>query len=106
VNRGERRAARHYRLRGYRLLASNVFAGGYELDLIVRRGRRLVFSEVKEKRGPGFGDPLEMVDDEKRRRIRHAAAAWLARNPDVASLDIRFEVVAIRGRELERIADW
>jgi putative endonuclease len=106
VNRGERRAARHYRLRGYRLLATNVFAGGYELDLIVRRGRRLVFCEVKEKRGPGYGDPLEMVDDEKRRRIRHAAAAWLARNPDAASLDVRFEVVAIRGRELERIVDW
>jgi putative endonuclease len=105
MNRGERRAARHYRVRGYRLLGTNVFAGGYELDLIVRRGRRLVFCEVKEKRGPGYGDPLEMVDDEKRRRIRRAAAAWLARNPDAAALDIRFEVVAIRGRELERIVD-
>jgi putative endonuclease len=105
VNRGERRAAWHYRLRGYRLIGANVFAGGYELDLIVRRGRRLVFCEVKEKRGLKFGDPLEMVDEEKRRRIRRAALAWLARNPDAASLDVRFEVVAIRGRELERVAD-
>ena len=57
----ERRAARHYRLRGYRILGANVWAGGYELDLIARRGRRLVFCEVKGKSGPGFGDPLEMV---------------------------------------------
>ena len=80
-NPDERRAARHYRLRGYRILGANVWAGGYELDLIVRRGRRLVFCEVKGKTGAGFGDPLEMVDEEKLRRLHRAAEAWLARNP-------------------------
>ena len=45
MNRGERIAARHYRLRGYRILGSNVRVGGGELDLIVRRGGRLVFVE-------------------------------------------------------------
>ena len=34
VNRGERRALRHYRLRGYRLLAANARVGRYELDLV------------------------------------------------------------------------
>ena len=67
-NPDERRAARHYRLRGYRILGTNVWAGGFELDLIARRGRRLVFCEVKGKTGDGFGDPLEMVDVEK---LRH-----------------------------------
>ena len=46
---GRAAAARHYRLRGYRILGANVRAGGYELDLIVRRGARLVFVEVKER---------------------------------------------------------
>ena len=55
VNRGERRALRHYRLRGYRLLDANARAGGYELDLVLRRGRRLLVVEVKEKRGDRFG---------------------------------------------------
>ena len=54
----ERRVAWHYRLRGYRILARNVRAGGVELDLIVRRGRRLVFCEVKLKEGPRFGAVL------------------------------------------------
>ncbi|MEO5575557.1 MAG: YraN family protein [Gaiellaceae bacterium] len=99
----ERRAARHYRLRGYRILGANVWAGGYELDLIVRRGRRLVFCEVKGKTGSGFGDPLEMVDQEKLRRLHRAAEAWLARNPACLELDCRFEVVAVRSGELERI---
>ena len=55
VNRGERLAARHYRLRGYRILGTNVRAGGYELDLIARRGRRLVFVEVKERARQSYG---------------------------------------------------
>jgi putative endonuclease len=103
-NPDERRAARHYRLRGYRILGANVWAGGYELDLIVRRGRRLVFCEVKGKTGPGFGDPLEMVDEEKLRRLRLAAETWLARNPAYLQLDCAFEVVAVRSGELERVA--
>ena len=101
-NPDERRAARHYRLRGYRILGTNVWEGGYELDLIARRGRRLVFCEVKGKSGAGFGDPLEMVDAEKLRRLRRAAETWLARNPVHRELDCRFEVVAVRPGGLER----
>ena len=103
-NPDERRAARHYRLRGYRILGTNVWAGGYELDLIARRGRRLVFCEVKGKTGSGYGDPLEMVDAEKVRRLHRAAEAWLARTPAAAQLDCRFEVVAVRPDGLERTA--
>jgi putative endonuclease len=102
-NPDERRAARHYRLRGYRILGTNVWMGGYELDLIARRGRTLVFCEVKGKSGPGFGEPLEMVDAEKLRRLHVAAAAWLARNPAAVGLNCRFEVVALRSRELVRV---
>ncbi len=100
----ERRAARHYRLRGYRIIGANVWAGGYELDLIVRRGRRLVFCEVKGKTGARYGDPLEMVDEEKLRRLQRAAESWLMRNPDCHELDCRFEVVAVRRGQLERVA--
>jgi putative endonuclease len=105
VNSGERRALVHYLLRGYRPLGWNVRAGRNELDLIVRRGRRIVFVEVKEKRGPGFGDPLEMVDAEKRRRVRRAAAAWLASHRERGELEIGFEVVGIRQGRLVRVAD-
>jgi len=78
----ERRVAWYFRRRGYRILARNVRAGGVELDLIVRRGRRLVFCEVKLKEGPRFGDPLEAVD-----------------------FNVTFEVAAVRPRGIERVAD-
>lgn len=100
----ERRAARHYRIRGYRILGQNVWSGGYELDLIARRGRRVVFCEVKGKTGGGFGDPLEMVGEEKLRRMHRAAESWLVRRPELHGLDLRFEVVAVRSGTLERVA--
>ena len=103
-NSTESRARRHYRLRGYRILGENVWSGGYELDLVVRRGRTVVFCEVKGKSGTRFGDPLEMVTTEKVRRVRRAAVAWLAANPEHGGCEIRFDVVAERGRKLERLA--
>lgn len=101
--RVEWRARLHYLLRGYRVLAANAWAGGNELDLVVRRGRRLVFCEVKGKGGDRFGDPLEMVTAEKQRRLRRAAETWLDAHSDLADLDMSFEVVAERGGRLERV---
>jgi putative endonuclease len=103
--RAERRARLYYRLRGYRVLAANARAGGNELDLVLRRGRRLVFCEVKFKAGPRFGDPAEMVGPEKQRRLRRAAEAWLAAHPELAGIDASFEVLAVTPGRVERIAD-
>ena len=103
MNSGERLAARHYRLRGYRILAANARAGGHELDLVVRRGRRLVFVEVKERAREGYGGPVGAVDREKRRRVRRAAASWLQAHPETAELAIGFEVAAITDGRLERL---
>ena len=105
MNAAERRAARWYRLRGWRILGANVWAGRNEIDLVARRGRSLRFVEVKEKTGPRFGDPAEMVNAEKQRRVRNAAAAWLAAHPELAGLDVAFDVIAVREGELRRIAD-
>ena len=102
-NSAERRAAWLYRLRGYRILATNAWVGGNELDVVARRGSRLVFCEVKGKSGRGFGDPLEMVTPEKQRRLRRAAEAWLAERPELAGLEASFEVVAERAGRLERV---
>ena len=101
----ERRVAWHYRLRGYRILGRNVRAAGVELDLVVRRGRRLVFCEVKLKQGPGFGDPLEAVDERKRQRLRRGVEAWLVANPRLATLDVCFELAAVRPDGIELVPD-
>jgi putative endonuclease len=101
----EGRAAWWYRLRGYRVLARNAWASGYELDLVVRRGRVVAFVEVKSKAGGGFGDPLEMVTPVKVERLRRAAEGWLAAHPEARGLAIRFDVAAERARRLEVVQD-
>ena len=94
---------RWYRLRGWRILGENVWAGGNELDLIVRRGSTLRFVEVKEKRSARFGDPLEMVTPEKQRRLRRAAEAWLAVRPELGRLAVGFDVIAVREGRVQRL---
>jgi putative endonuclease len=104
-NAAERRAARWYRLRGYLILDTNRWIAGNELDVVARRGRTVVFCEVKSKSGHSFGDPLEMVTPTKVRRLRRAAEAWLAEHPEVGDLEVRFDVIAERGLRLEHLAD-
>jgi putative endonuclease len=98
----ERHAARWYRLRGYRILARNVWLAGAELDLVVRRGRTVAFVEVKSKGGDGFGAPAEMVTPVKIERLRRAALAWLIEHP---GLEPRFDVASERDGRLEVVQD-
>jgi putative endonuclease len=87
------------------VLATNVWLAGNELDIVARRGRTVVFCEVKSKAGDRFGDPLEMVDAEKARRVRRAAEIFLARHPELSALRVRFDVIAIWRGRLRRLAD-
>ena len=99
----ELRAARWYRLRAYRVLATNVWLAGAELDIVARRGRTVVFCEVKSKAGDGYGDPLEMITPVKIERVQRAATAWLRRHPELRGLDVRFDVIADRAGKLEHL---
>jgi putative endonuclease len=104
-NAAERRAARWYRLHGYRILDTNRWIAGNEIDVVARRGSTIVFCEVKSKSGEGFGDPLEMVTAEKARRVRRAAEAWLGIHAEAQGLAVRFDVIAEWSGRLEHVPD-
>jgi putative endonuclease len=84
-------------------VAANVRVGRDELDLVVRRGRKLRIVEVKEKTGSSHGGPLEMVDARKAAHVRRASLAWLAAHPELAQLDVGFEAVGISRGSLTRV---
>ena len=69
---GEDRAAAWYRAHGYAVLDRNWRCREGELDLVVRRGRTLVFVEVKARRTDRFGIA---------RRGRHPDQAATAARP-------------------------
>lgn len=89
---GETRAASYLRERGYRVLERNARAGGVEIDLVVTRGRQVVFVEVKTRRGHGAGAAHEAVDARKQARLRRGAAAWL-RERGARTRAVRFDVI-------------
>ena len=98
--RAEAFAAWLLRLKGYRVLARRYRTPAGEIDLIVRRGRSVVFVEVKER--PDEAAALEAVNHAPRRRIARAAALWVSRNPAAADLDQRFDVILARPGRLPR----
>ncbi len=99
---GEATAAAWYEARGYQVLHRNWRCREGELDLVVRRGRELVFVEVKTRRTDRFGIPAEAITPTKQRRLRALASRYLAAT-EARAASLRFDVVSILAGELEVI---
>lgn len=65
-------------LKGWRPIARRWLAPGGEIDLIVVRGRLVVFVEVKAR--AALDDAAASITPTKRRRILRAVRAWRTRN--------------------------
>ncbi|MCC6949318.1 MAG: YraN family protein [Bradyrhizobiaceae bacterium] len=89
----EGRAAFLLAAKGYRELARRWKSPVGEVDLVVRRGRTLVFVEVKAR--ARLDDAAWAVLPRQQRRIVAAAEAWLAAHPEHAGYDIRFDAVLV-----------
>ena len=95
--RGEWLALLWLWLKFYRLLAWRFRSPVGEIDLIMRRGGVLVFIEVKTRaEGPDMEQAAAVAHGRQGRRIMRAAGWFLARNPRLAGLDARFDLVLVR----------
>lgn len=79
--------------KGYRPIARRVSSPSGEIDLVVARGGRIAFVEVKRRRTLEAAEAS--ISDLQRRRIRRAADAWLARHTRFQSHEISFDVVFV-----------
>ena len=93
-------AARAHLVRaGLAPVAANANYRFGELDLVMfdAPARTLVFVEVRYRASARFGGGAASVDARKRRKLVHAALAFLAAHPAYADAACRFDVVDASG---------
>ena len=100
---GESAVAAWYADRGYEVVARNWRCPTGELDLVVRKGRMLVFCEVKTRSSTAFGAPVEAVTAAKQARLRRLAGCWLEAAGPTRTAEIRFDVASVLAGEIEVI---
>lgn len=81
------------RLKGYRIIARGFRVPVGEIDIIARKGRLLAFIEVKAR---STAD-AEVLTSRQQKRIIRAAEAFMMTRPDLADLDLRFDLMLIGG---------
>lgn len=82
------------RLKGYRILARRARTPAGEIDLVARRGDVLVAVEVKAR--PSLDAAVDAVSLRQRLRIARALDLVAARDPDLAGLGRRLDLIAMR----------
>jgi putative endonuclease len=98
--RAEALAALALRLKGYRLVARRMKTRAGEIDLIARRGRSLVFVEVKAR--ADFDGAAEALLARQRARLARAAELFVSTRPQWQAFDMRFDVVLVAPRRWPR----
>lgn len=88
----------------YAILARNWRCDVGELDVVARDGDVLVFVEVRYRADAEHGHAALMVTPAKRRRVSRVARAFLALEHPWFD-EVRFDVVAITGTEIDIIQD-
>jgi putative endonuclease len=88
---------------GLTILLRNYRGRMGELDIIARDGQTVVVVEVRKRSSSRFGGAAASVDRRKQIKLRRMAALLIQRRKDLASMPIRFDVIAIGPRGLEWI---
>ncbi len=101
--KGEDRAVNYLKSKGYKILERNCRSKYGEIDIICEGKEGVVFVEVKARSSQVFGSPLEAVDARKQQKLRSLALEWLSEKGWMGKRGIRFDVIGIRGEELEHI---
>jgi len=83
----------YLRLRGYQVLARGFRAAVGEIDIVARRGGILAIIEVKAR--PTMAEAAAAVTPRQRQRIQRAAELFLASQPALAQLSLRFDAMLL-----------
>ena len=90
---GELEAARYLREKGYEVVAQNYRYQHAEIDIIGKKGKLLIFAEVKTRTNLSYGNPEEFVSYAKAKLIMKAAEHYIFAHGWM--YDVRFDIIAV-----------
>ena len=96
-------AVEYLRSQGLEIVLRNFRLRLGELDIVARDAQTLVIVEVRTRSSERFGGAAASVDYRKQNKLRRAAALLLQQRRDLASLRVRFDVIATGPRGVEWI---
>ena len=108
--RAEYLASLFLQLKGFGVLARRYKSPVGEIDLVARRGGLVAFVEVKAR--PSLDEAVFAVSPRARRRIEAAGRLFIAREPHLAALALRYDIIAVAGWRLRHLpgawreGDW
>jgi putative endonuclease len=98
--RAETIATLWLRARLYTILDRNYRVKGGEIDIVARRGRTIVFVEVKAR--GSLDAAAHAITAQKQRRIRRAANRWRATHPWAEHCTLRADAIFVAPGHLPR----
>ena len=91
---GEKHPLEYLQKKGYRLIAQNYYNYIGEIDLIMRDKKTIVFIEVKTKTELEFGNPLEMIDTRKQKKLLECIKVYVQKN-NLFDEEVRIDAVSV-----------
>ena len=91
----EKLAALYLQCKGYRLITRNFITGrgtgAGEIDLIMKKGKNLVFIEVKKRQN--YMTAAEAITKNNQHRTARASEVFLSSHPQYSNYQIRYDAV-------------
>ena len=88
------------RLKGYHLIKKNFTThngtGAGEIDIIMRKGKTIVFIEVKKRKT--YLLAAQSIDIDSQLRIVKSSAVFLQQHPEYASFQVRYDAVLFKDK--------
>lgn len=94
-------AAAFLQLKGYSILARRYKCPAGEIDLVARRGKLIIFAEVKAR--ADIDSAIFAVTRRNQQRIAAAASSFLARRRGLADYGVRYDILAVAGFRIRHI---
>jgi len=93
-DKGERKVAKMYQFKGYKIIARNFSCKYGELDIVAQKGDMIVIIEVKTRKNDNYAQAKDFVDYRKQNKLRNTADLFLQQN-NLSDKNIRFDVAEV-----------